>query len=180
MLGVLRTNFRDNVELNVKARVFERDSETVPLMAGVSGGIAWNTNAPAGADENESQAYVQLLLNARLGNRVAIGVVPTFLRNPRVQDIEPDNAFVLGVQEQLYMSDQTSLLGEWGLSEGREDLAYDGVAFGLELEVGGHFFKILLTNQAQMNPTQFLGGTPFKFEADEWRIGFNITRLLTL
>ena len=91
-------------------------------------------------------------LNARLGNRVAIGVVPTFLRNPRVQDIEPDNAFVLGVQEQLYMSDQTSLLGEWVLSEGREDLAYDGVAFGLELEVGGHFFKILLTKSSSDEP----------------------------
>jgi hypothetical protein len=29
-----------------------------------------------------------------------------------------------------------------------------------------------------MNPTQVLGGTPVDFEPDEWRFGFNLTRLL--
>jgi hypothetical protein len=29
-----------------------------------------------------------------------------------------------------------------------------------------------------MNPTQFLGGSNVSFEPDEWRFGFNITRLL--
>jgi hypothetical protein len=66
------------------------------------------------------------------------------------------------------------------VSEERTDLEHDSGTFGIELETGGHFFKVLLTNQARMNPTQFLGGTPFNFEADQWRVAFNITRLLTL
>ena len=67
---------------------------------------------------------------------------------------------------------------EWIKSAPRSDLEFDSGTFGIELETGGHFFKILLTNQPRMNPTQFLGGTPFEFKADEWRVGFNVTRIL--
>jgi len=178
MLGVLRSSLDDNLELNVKARLFEGRSDAVLFMVGAMGGVAWNTAAPSGADDNESQAYAQVMLNALFGRRVAIGVVPTLLRNPRIQDPEPATTFVLGLHGQLYLSAQVSLFGEWIVSEARTELEYDGATFGIELEPGGHFFKILLTNQARTNPTQFLAGTPFRFEAGEWRVGFNITRLL--
>jgi len=37
---------------------------------------------------------------------------------------------------------------------------------------------VLLTNLVRMHPAQYLAGAPNPFEADEWRVGFNITRLL--
>ena len=70
-------------------------------------------------------------------------------------------------------------MGEWILSEARgDDLTHDGGTFGIELRTRGHFFKIVVTNQSRMNPTQFLGGTNKAFRPDEWRFGFNLTRLL--
>ena len=66
---------------------------------------------------------------------------------------------------------------EWNLSQSTETLEHDAVTFGFELETGGHFFKLLLTNSTRMNPAQFLGGTPNEFKPKEWRLGFNITRL---
>ena len=104
---------------------------------------------------------------------------PTLLRNPRVQDTEVENAFVLGLNGQLYLSAQTSRWGEWIVAEERPELEHDVGSFGIELETGGHFFKILLSNSARMNPTQILGGTPDAFTPDEWRLGFNVTRLLS-
>jgi hypothetical protein len=77
----------------------------------------------------------------------------------------------------VYLSDDWSLLGEWNFSDPWEDRLYDWGAFGVELEAGGHFFKLLLTNSTSTNPAQFLAGTPFKFEPEEWRLGFNITRM---
>lgn len=180
MLGLLRTNLHDNLELNAKVRFWERRSGNGAYMVGAMAGVAWNTEAPteAGADENEAQAYGQLILNASFGDRFALGIVPTVLRNPVIEAAESETVFVLGGNAQLYLSDQVSLLAEWIKSPSRPDRRHDSGTFGVELETGGHFFKIVLTNQMRMNPAQFLAGSPFEFESDEWRVGFNITRLL--
>ena len=50
-------------------------------------------------------------------------------------------------------------------------------SFGIEMETGSHFFKLVLTNTTRMNLTQFLGGTPHPLDPDAWRVGFNVTRL---
>ena len=181
MVGVVRTNIDDNLELNAKARLFEGGTESVPVMIGIMGGFAWNMSDPgeSGAGDNESQAYAQVMLNALIGGRLGIGLVPTVLRNPRIQDAEPETTFALGIHGQAYISEQVSLLGEWIISKRQPDLEHDSGTFGVELETGGHFFKIVLTNQYRMNPTQVLGGTPYQFKPRYWRLGFNVTRLLT-
>jgi len=188
MLGVLRSNQHDNLELNAKARVFEGGSNAVPVMIGLMGGVAWNTEAPtgAGADENESQQYAQLMFNVLINERLALGVVPTLLRNPTIEDAASTTVFVLGLHGQVYVSDKLSFLGEWIISEDRSSpqrpdpnaQAHDSGSFGIEIETRGHFFKVVLTNQQLMNPTQVLGGASYEFTHSEWRVGFNIQRKL--
>jgi hypothetical protein len=121
MFGVLRSNLSDDLELNAKARVFEGGSDAMPVMIGLMGGIAWNTEAPtgAGADENEGQQYAQVIFNTLLGDRFALGVVPTVLRNLTIQDADSQTVFVLGLPDQLYVSRKLSFLGEWIMSEDR-------------------------------------------------------------
>lgn len=181
LVGVSRSNLDDNVELGARVRLWEGGAASVPLMVAVNGAVAWNTQADtlAGAEDNELQAYGQIVLNALLASRLALGVVPTLLDNPRIEDAGSESVFALGLNGQIYLSDQVSVLGEWVLTEERENLGYDPVTVGFELETGGHFFKIVVTNSARMNPSQFLGGAPFEFTPDEWRLGFNVTRLLT-
>jgi len=180
MFGVLRSNLTDNLELNAKLRLFEGGRDAVPFMVGAMAGWAWNTEVPdlPEYDGNESQAYAQLIVNARLGGRLAVGVVPSWLHNPRLEDTEAENTVSLGLNGQLYLSSQVSVLGEWVVSEERPGLEHDAGTFGIELETGGHFFKLMLSNSVRMNPTQHLGGTPFPFALDQLRLGFNITRLL--
>lgn len=178
MFGLLRSNLDDNLELNAKVRLWDRRSGTTSLMVGAMGGVAWNTQPFGSADDNETQAYGQLMLNAAFGSKLAIGLVPTFLQNPVIDDATSESLFVIGGHGQFYLSQHASLFVEWIKSAPRSDLEFDSGTFGIELETGGHFFKILLTNQPRMNPTQFLGGTPFEFKADEWRVGFNVTRIL--
>lgn len=180
MIGVLRSNYQDNVELDAKLRVLEGGSASFPMEVAIMGGVAWNTEVTEleGAKENESQLYAQVILNAMVGGRVALGLVPTYLRNPRILDTETDNAFVLGINGQLYLSDVVSVLTEWIVSQERAGQENDAGTFGVELQTRGHHFKLLVTNQARMNPTQNLAGTPVSFSPDQWRFGFNITRLL--
>jgi len=186
LFGIVRSNLADNLELNAKVALGDVDLQAARLEFAAAGGVAWNTELTEVSDpaagieqeDNESQAYVQLIGNARIGERVAVGVVPTYLRNPRVRSDESDDAFSLGVNGQFYLTDEISVLGEWIFSEERPTLENDSGTFGIEFATRGHFFKIIVTNQTRMNATQYLAGTPLPFDADQLRLGFNIQRVL--
>ncbi|MCK5653208.1 MAG: hypothetical protein KAJ42_17605, partial [Gemmatimonadetes bacterium] len=100
------------------------------------------------------------------------------LHNSVIDSEEVENSFSVGLYGQLYLTNVLSLAGEWNVSDPIAEFDYDAAAFGIELETGGHFFKILLTNSVFLNPSQYLVGAESPFEADEWRLGFNITRVL--
>jgi len=180
MVTLQRSNLDNNLDLNVKVRVFEAGRESTPVMVAVVAGTAWNGDAPLLLDGSTRawQYYGQLTANVMLGGRFALGVVPSFLRNARLNQEEVENAFSVGIMGQLYVSQHVSVLGEWNISEERTDFEYDAGTFGIELETGGHFFKIMATNSVRLNPAQFVVGTPFSFAPGEWRFSFNITRLL--
>jgi hypothetical protein len=179
-LGVLRTNVEDNYDVSVKVGALSSGPDPVALELAVLGGVAWNTDVfeVDGAEDNEMQAYGQLIANVLLGERVALGLVPSYLYNARLEDFDEESAFALGINGQIFLTGAMSFIGEWIVTEAAEGQEHDPATFGIELETRGHFFKLIITNQALLNPTQYLGGTPTQFEADEWRFGFNIQRLL--
>lgn len=181
LVGVQRTNLEDNLELYGKARLLQGAAGSVPLAVAVMGGAAWNTEVAElqGAEDGEFQAYAQVIVNALLfDGDVAIGVVPSWLYNPRLRDFEAFNSVAVGLAAQWYLTDAMSLLGEWIVTETVTDSENDSGTFGMEFETRGHFFKIVVTNQDRMQPTQYLGGSRNPFDADNLRLGFNITRLL--
>ena len=182
MVTLQRSNLDDNLDLNVKVRVFEAGRESTPVMVAVVAGTAWNGTAPVLSDGSTRawQYYAQLTANVLLGERFALGVVPSLLRNPSLDADQVENAFSLGILGQVYLSQHVSVLGEWNISEERTNFEYDAGTFGIELETGGHFFKIMATNSFRLNPAQFVVGTPYSFAPGEWRFSFNITRLLPL
>ncbi len=181
MLGVVRSNLAGNLELNAKGRLLEGDLGGVRYQVGAMGGIAWNFNAQpqGGVEDNEAQYYAQGIVNAALGDRFALGVVPTALHNPRIEDVDPVSTFALGLHGQYWITRGMSLLAEWNMSVESVAYPHDGVSFGIDLQTRGHVFKLLVANQVRMNPTQFLVGTPYGYGGDDWRLGFNITRVLS-
>ncbi|KPJ88076.1 MAG: hypothetical protein AMS18_13790 [Gemmatimonas sp. SG8_17] len=180
MLTFQRSNLDDNWDLNLKIRVYEANAAGLRFMTAALAGAALNTGLPdrdTFASRN-FQYYGMLVVNAMVGEHLALGVAPAYLQNPLVEADSTDHAFSVGLYGQVYVTTQLSFLAEWNLSQARETLEHDAVTFGFELETGGHFFKLLLTNSTRMNPAQFLGGTPYQLKPEEWRLGFNITRLL--
>jgi hypothetical protein len=180
LVTVARSNFMDNWDLQVKLRAWEYAGGPFPIKAALQAGGAWSSDVPErdSGDPGNFQYYAQLVLNARAADRLALGLVPSYLHNVLLDRDDPVQDLYWGLYGQLFLTRYLSVLGEWNLGENRAELQNDAGGFGIELETGGHFFKIFLTNSVRLNPTQYLVGTDFPFEGDELRLGFSITRLL--
>ena len=180
LVTLARSNLMDNWDLQTKFRALDLEVGPVPLLVALQGGAAWSSDVPErdSGDKGNFQYYGQLILNTSVADRVALGVVPSYLYNALLDEVDPVQDIYWGFYGQLFLSDILSLNAEWNLGENRADLSNDSGSFGLELETGGHFFKVFLTNSVRLNPSQFLVGTDLAFEPGAWRLGFAITRLL--
>lgn len=186
MLSLIRTNLDDNLGLDARLGLATVSLDGVTLKVAAAGGAAVNTDVNEVSnpsqdelrEDNEVQLYGQLLVNALLGDRIAVGLAPSYLRNPRLLDLDSENALALGIHAQAWLGGAISLFGEWIVSEEIPSRSHDSGTFGMEIETRGHVFKLLFTNQTRPNPTQYLSGAPHPFELDELRFGFNVTRLL--
>lgn len=175
-----RSNVHDNLDLNVKHQLLAFRNDVLPLLLAVRAGAAWNSDVPDrdAGDPDNFQYYAQLILNTMYDGRFALGVVPSYVENSHILCAERQYSFVLGLHAQYYITDVFNVLAEWTPTVSGWRTRHNTVAFGIELETGGHFFKVILTNNDLLNPTQVLAGATDSFNDGDWHIGFNITRLL--
>ncbi len=182
VITLARSNFGGNVDLQGKYELLRLRSTPLPLKAAVQAGGAWNTQKQADrarGDSRNFQCYIQGIVNTMIGKRVALGVVPSYLHNSSVNTEKKENLFAVGLHGQVYLNQVLSVIAEWTPQvSGTEVMRHRPASFGLELETGGHFFKLVATNSVYLNPAQYLAGTENVFGARELRFGFLITRLL--
>lgn len=174
--GVTRSNLDDNTEIGVRARLVSRGGR-LPVQVAVAGGAAWNKEV-GGLQGSSTQYHAQLIVNLGLGDRVALGLIPAVVANPLVRVDGEDAALSLGVQGRVGITPSLGVVGEWVASEERATLAHDPVSLSVELETGGHFFRLGVTNSLRLNPSQHLAGAEQPFRGDELRLAFNISRVL--
>jgi hypothetical protein len=178
MLHIGRTNVLDNLELQLKYNAWQFKNETFPLLLAFRGGIAYNGEIfdPVKNASRRYQYYGQIIINTMLKKKLGIGVVPTYLNNAHIFCVDPEYSLTLGSYMQYYLSQRMNVLVEWNptVSGWRQD--FDSLTLGLELETGGHFFKIFLTNNDKVNTSQYIVGANKDFSKGEFRIGFAITR----
>ncbi len=175
-----RSNVDDNLELRLKYKLYGNNNEYIPFLIGLQGGMVWNTD-PAGRDASDSrnfQYYAQVIFNTLVDKKLGLGIVPSYLYNSHIYCPDNEYSLTLGTYLQYYFSSLFSIMSEWNPTLSGFRNKYDSFSFGFELETGGHFFKIILTNNSLLNPAQFIGGSDLPITMENWRIGFNITRLL--
>jgi len=176
-----RSNAFGNVDLRLKHRFWEAGGK-VPLMAAAQAGAGWNSNYETGSgggfDGDQVQVYAAVILNAKAGGRLALGIVPSYVANSDLFDPSDPHTFALGGYARFAVTRTLSAMAEMNHVLSGFDRGHDAVAVGFELETGGHFFKVMVTNSVFLNPSTHLAGSFFPFSDDEWRFGFIITRLL--
>jgi len=195
MVTLGRSNLMDNTDLRVKVKLFQFANPTLPAAFSLRAGIALNTgDIPESLDRNKlsgdnMQYYGQLIANTMLFNKkLGIGVVPSYLYNSSVFTVEKQYTFTLGNYYQYYFNDMWSVWVEYnpivagyqGFVESSEvgQKSYNSLSYGFDIETGGHFFHIVVTNNDRLNPSQYLVGANRSASSGDWRLGFGITRYL--
>ena len=169
----------DNIELLLKYKAVQIKHKTVPVLLSLRGGIAYSGEIydPVKNNSRRYQYYGQLILNTMIQKKIGIGLVPTYLYNAHIFCVDPQYALTLGSYIQYYVSPRWSLLAEWNPTVSGWRQTYDSMTLGLELETGGHFFKIFMTNNDKVNTAQYIAGADKDFPDGDFRIGFMITRI---
>jgi hypothetical protein len=175
-----RTNNQDNIDLRAKYSFLDLPHTVFPVGIGIQAGGAFTTQeVVAGRDKwngRNFQYYGQLIINTLIAKKIGVGVVPSYLYNSHVACKDVEYSFTTGAYLQWYIIPMWSVLAEGNMTVTGYRGKYNSFAFGLELETGGHFFKIMIGNSASQNPSQYLAGSDLK--PGGWRLGFNITRVL--
>lgn len=135
--------------------------------------------------DNFSQQYspaVQLVISRKLGSHGSVYAVPAWVGNTNLtaRDVTPDRStLVLGLGARLLVRPSVALVGEYQPrlagykgNRGSGDRA-SLLTFGIEKRVGGHAFQLNFSNDLGTTPAQTARGQQ---GADDWFIGFNITR----
>ncbi|RPI03077.1 MAG: hypothetical protein EHM72_02480 [Calditrichaeota bacterium] len=180
LVDIGRTNVHDNLELSTKYKILQIPHSFAPMLFSLRGGVAYNGQIydPIKNDGRRFQYYGQLIANTLINNKIGIGLAPTYLYNAHIFCVEPQYSLTLGNYIQFYISPSWSLFVEWNptVSGWRQD--FNSIAAGIELETGGHFFKILLTNNDKINTAQVIAGADRDAAQGDLRLGFMITRLI--
>jgi hypothetical protein len=186
-----RSNLDDNVDLWAKYLLLKLSNDFLPALVALRAGASWNTINTIAINEDgllverdkdherNYQQFVQAIINVMPHESIGFGAVPSVIFNRDIRSPERNDAFLLGTYAQYYFLTRWSLIVEYTTDFDDTNPYLSNFAAGLELETGGHFFKLFATNQTAINQAQYLGGAADSFEVlDNWRLGFLITRLL--
>ena len=209
MITLGRSNEMDNHDLQIKHRIWNASNTWFSNALAVQFGLAWNTDSNIAQklnqvgvsrnrmDSDNFQYYAQLIYNARLlDNRLAIGLVPSYLYNSLiysdVYNVSKRQTFTMGTYYQLYLNDMWGIWLEYSptlsgyqgflnpsnLRNVGNQRSHDSLSSGVSIETGGHVFYFFATNNTRLNSTQYLVGSPYTADPSNWRLGFAITRYL--
>ena len=175
-----RSNVTDNLDLQVKYKLAQVRNDIVPFGVTLNVGIARNANVGSlsnGCSRN-FQYFGQIIFNTMIIDKIGFGLVPAYLYNSALTTNAIKYSFTMGTYLQYYIVRSWSVLMEWNPTVTGWRASYNSLSMGVELETGGHFFKIFVTNNSFLNTSQFLAGAINRFSNGDIRLGFMITRLL--
>ena len=204
-VSIARSGNNATFEFGAKWRFMrEKNDGSVPLSAAVNVGVDWETIKEILDPDNPSQFlkrssgerfhwFGQVALSKQLSDRISVLLVPGILLNGNVNTTDEDAIFTVGFAGKFMLVKDFSvfvegvplLSGDSGAApvggarpESGKSVFNDAFTIGLERKVGGHVFHVYVTNSLGLATAQYMSGGDLDFTNGDFRLGFNIYRIL--
>ncbi|PWG05448.1 DUF5777 family beta-barrel protein [Polaribacter aquimarinus] len=128
----------------------------------------------------ESLSYVgQVLIARKVSPSFSFQITPTYVhRNIVKVNADPHDIFALGFGTRIKLSKRVSFNSEYyhTFNELTSINGRNSMAFGVDIETGGHVFQLILSNAITMIEKSFITETTGNFFGGDIHLGFNISR----
>lgn len=121
----------------------------------------------------------QLLLARKISPSISFQLTPTFIHKNTVERLaDPNDFLALGFGGRVKLSKRVALNGEYfyNLDKITAFETRNPIAFGVDIETGGHVFQLILSNSITMIEPSFITETTGNFLNGDIHFGFNISR----
>lgn len=121
----------------------------------------------------------QVLIAKKIDRNLSLQFMPTFIHfNTVPESSDPHNMVALGLGTRIKISKRVSLNGEYYYNTNPfQSLdVKNSIAFGVDIETGGHIFQLVFTNAVSMIEKGFIAETNGGFFKGDIHFGFNISR----
>jgi hypothetical protein len=185
-----RSNLQDNIEFDVRYGIKKQVSgDKLPVAIAIQASGNWLSEKREGEDRLHSDVLKftgQAMLSHQLRDGLSFIVVPGILINPDSKTKSEDPLITIGLGGKIHLYKSVSIVAEWSpivsgyiLTESLGNFnRFDTWASGIELAVGGHVFQIIATNSTGLTTDQYMRGGDLDIRDGDFRIGFNIFRML--
>ena len=183
--GLGRSSFEKTYDGYLKYSLLKQKTGTnaFPFAVSLFGSIAAKSQkAIAGSERTfaESLFYVgQVLIAKKVNSSLSVQVTPTYVhRNLVTIAADPHDIFALGFGTRVKLSTRVSLNAEYyqQFQKLTSINARNSLAFGVDIETGGHVFQIILSNAITMVEKSFITETTGNFFGGDIHLGFNLSR----
>ena len=189
-IGLGRSSYEKTYDGFLKYRFVEqtKGARNFPFTATAFVSMAINTLKPTDPEQEIqfssrlSYAY-QVIMARKFNKNLSLQLTPTLVHRNLVATPEENNdIFALGFGGRYKVSRRLALTLEYfyQFNNNTEQVNYDALGVGLEIETGGHVFQIVFSNSRAMIEKSFITETTGNFFDGDIHLGFNITRAFYL
>ena len=184
-VGLGRSSFEKTYDGYLKYSLLKQKTgvNAFPFAVSLFGSIAAKSQKAIAGNERtfaESLFYVgQVLIAKKVNSSLSIQVTPTYVhRNLATIAADPHDIFALGFGTRVKLSKRVSLNAEYyqQFQKLTSVNARNSLAFGVDIETGGHVFQIILSNAITMVEKSFITETTGNFFGGDIHLGFNLSR----
>lgn len=187
-----RNSFDKTMDSYIKMKALRQSSgaRAFPFSATVLLGGAYKFTPKENSDVSDDFKNVdrisytaQLLLARKFSSSFSFQLMPTFVhKNAVVKSFEDNDQIALGVGGRIKLTKSIAITTEYyyNLSEKDNSPYYNPLAFGIDIETGGHVFQLVLTNAVGLTERAFVTETRDDFFDGDIHLGFNVTRTFQL
>jgi opacity protein-like surface antigen len=185
-IGLGRSSYEKTYDSFMKYSILKQKKgvNSFPFAVSLFGSVAVKTLKDFDPSDKrtfaESLFYVgQVLIARKVNSSFSFQLTPTYVHRNTVRiNEDPHDIFALGLGTRIKLNKRVSLNSEYyyAMDESKSINARNSLAFGVDIETGGHVFQLILSNAITMIEKSFITETTDDFFAGDIHFGFNISR----
>ncbi|GAA4278610.1 DUF5777 family beta-barrel protein [Aquimarina mytili] len=186
MIGLGRSSFEKTYDGFVKYRALKQSSgaKSLPISVSLFASAAYRSinDFEPGREPSDSDRLsytTQVLLARKFSPGFSLQITPSYIHRNSVELLkDPHDIFAIGMGGRVKLTKRISINGEYHYTiNPLESIdAKNSLAFGIDIETGGHVFQIILSNSITMIEKSFITESTDNFFEGDVHLGFNISR----